>query len=130
VRGCGRCLSQFQELAAKNGGLDDFRVFDDPDRPESLWFMEDGQAIAALLPSDSRISVTWLVALGNGSLPDFAHVGATRHDLGAVLIPRDPLSGELSESGKPDLLLGNYQETCLHLPDDRALWPSPVHQAS
>jgi hypothetical protein len=48
----GRCLAQLQELAAKKNGLDYFQVFDDPDKPESLWFMEDGCAITALLPSD------------------------------------------------------------------------------
>ena len=48
----GRCLAQLQELAAKKNGLDYFQVFDDPDKPESLWFMEDDLAITALLPSD------------------------------------------------------------------------------
>ncbi len=38
-------------------------------------------------------------------------------------------SSRFTESGKPDLLLGNYQGTCLHLPDDRTRWPSPVHLA-
>ena len=38
-------------------------------------------------------------------------------------------SSRFTESGKPDLLLGSYQGTCLHLPDDRMLWPSPVHLA-
>jgi hypothetical protein len=41
-----------QELAAKRNGLDCFQVFDDPDKPESLWFTEDGCAITAILPSD------------------------------------------------------------------------------
>ncbi len=48
----GRCLTQLQELAAKKNGLEYLQVFDDPDKPESLWFMEDGEAITALLPSD------------------------------------------------------------------------------
>jgi hypothetical protein len=48
----GRCLAQLQALAARKNGLDYFQVFEDPDKPESLWFMEDGQAITALLPSD------------------------------------------------------------------------------
>jgi putative restriction endonuclease len=38
-------------------------------------------------------------------------------------------SSRFTESGKPDLLLGNYQGTSLRLPDDRTLWPSPVHLA-
>ena len=49
-----RCLTQLQELAVEKNGLDYLQVFEDPDRPESLWFMEDdeGGAITALLPSD------------------------------------------------------------------------------
>jgi putative restriction endonuclease len=38
-------------------------------------------------------------------------------------------SSRFTESGKPDLLLGSYQGTCLRLPDDRTRWPSPVHLA-
>ena len=38
-------------------------------------------------------------------------------------------SSRFDESGKPDLLLGSYQGTRLCLPDDRTLWPSPVHLA-
>ena len=34
-----------------------------------------------------------------------------------------------AESGKPDLLLGNYQGTQLRLPQDRNFWPNPVHVA-
>jgi putative restriction endonuclease len=34
-----------------------------------------------------------------------------------------------SESGKSDLLLGNYQGTRLQLPNNRSLWPSQVHIA-
>ena len=48
----GLCLAELQELAAQKNGLDYVQVFDDPDKPESLWFMDDGQAITALLPSD------------------------------------------------------------------------------
>jgi len=49
-----RCLTQLQQLAQKKGGLDRLQVFDDPDKPEALWFIEDGPggAITALLPSD------------------------------------------------------------------------------
>jgi hypothetical protein len=47
-----RCLRQLQELAVKKNGLDYFQVFEDPDKPEGLWFMEDDQAVTALLPSD------------------------------------------------------------------------------
>jgi len=49
-----RCLVQLQQLAMEKNGLDYLQVFDDPDRPEPLWFMEDddGGAITALLPSD------------------------------------------------------------------------------
>jgi putative restriction endonuclease len=38
-------------------------------------------------------------------------------------------ASRFTESGKPDLLLGNYQGNCLRLPDDRSLWPSPIHLA-
>ena len=50
----GRCLSQLQQLAVEKNGLDYLQVFEDPDKPEGLWFMEDddGGAITALLPSD------------------------------------------------------------------------------
>ena len=48
------CLTRLQALAREKNGLDYLQVFDDPDRPEGLWFMEDdeGGAITALLPSD------------------------------------------------------------------------------
>ena len=48
------CLNRLQRLAKEKGGLDYLQVFDDPDRPEGLWFIEDddGGAITALLPSD------------------------------------------------------------------------------
>ncbi|MEX2139015.1 MAG: hypothetical protein WD894_07120 [Pirellulales bacterium] len=48
------CLLQLQRLANEKNGLDYLQVFDDPDRPEALWFIEDdeGGAITALLPSD------------------------------------------------------------------------------
>jgi hypothetical protein len=48
------CLSQLQLLAIEKKGLDYFQRFDDPDRPEGLWIIEDdeGGAITALLPSD------------------------------------------------------------------------------
>ena len=49
-----RCLVKIQTLAVEKNGLDYLQVFDDPDKPEALWFMEDdpGGAITALLPSD------------------------------------------------------------------------------
>src|SRR5687768_5687607 len=49
-----RCLTQFQRLAREKRGIDYLQVFQDPDRPEALWFMDDGPggAITALLPSD------------------------------------------------------------------------------
>lgn len=49
-----RCLQQLQGLAVQKHGLDYLQVFDDPDKPEALWFIEDdaGGAITALLPSD------------------------------------------------------------------------------
>jgi hypothetical protein len=47
-----RCLVNLQELARKKCGLDYFQVFEDPDKPQALWFMEDEAAITALLPSD------------------------------------------------------------------------------
>ena len=48
------CLSQLQQLAQEKQGIDYLQVFDDPDKPEALWFIEDGPggAITALLPSD------------------------------------------------------------------------------
>lgn len=47
-------LRQLQAQAQQHGGLDYLQVFIDPDRPEPLWFIEDGEggAITALLPSD------------------------------------------------------------------------------
>lgn len=49
-----RCLTQLQELAVEKNGLDYLQVFEDPDRPEALWFIDDGPGgpITALLPSD------------------------------------------------------------------------------
>jgi len=49
-----RCLLRLQSLAREKNGLDYLQVFDDPDRAEALWFIEDddGGAITALLPSD------------------------------------------------------------------------------
>jgi hypothetical protein len=48
------CLAVLQEHAVRHGGLDYLQVFDDPDRPEALWFIDDdvAEAITALLPSD------------------------------------------------------------------------------
>jgi hypothetical protein len=49
-----RCLTQLQELARRYGGLDYLQVFEDPNKAEPLWFIEDGDggAITGLLPSD------------------------------------------------------------------------------
>ena len=49
-----RCLTQLQELAGRYNGLDYLQVFEDPDKAEALWIIEDGDggAITALLPSD------------------------------------------------------------------------------
>ncbi len=48
------CLRLLQAEAERNDGLDYLQVFDDPERAESLWFIEDGAggAVTALLPSD------------------------------------------------------------------------------
>jgi hypothetical protein len=49
-----QCLTQLQDLAREKNGLDYLQVFEDPDKAEPLWFIEDdaGGAITALLPSD------------------------------------------------------------------------------
>jgi hypothetical protein len=49
-----RCLTQLQCLAHRYNGLDYLQVFEDPEKPKALWFIEDhdGGAITALLPSD------------------------------------------------------------------------------
>ena len=48
------CLLQLQAKARRHGGLDYLQEFEDPCKPEKLWFIEDdeGGAITALLPSD------------------------------------------------------------------------------
>lgn len=48
------CLDMLREKADQHGGLDYVQVFADADKPEALWFIEDGPggAITALLPSD------------------------------------------------------------------------------
>jgi len=48
------CLVTLQRQAAFHAGLHWIQVFEDPSRPEALWFIEDGPggAITALLPSD------------------------------------------------------------------------------
>jgi hypothetical protein len=48
------CLRQLQALADERDGIDYLQVFEDPSKPEPLWFIEDdaGGAITALLPSD------------------------------------------------------------------------------
>lgn len=48
------CLDVLQKKAARHGGLDYLQVFEDSEKPERLWFIEDGEGggITALLPSD------------------------------------------------------------------------------
>jgi hypothetical protein len=48
------CLQVLQDAAAANASLDYLQVFESVDKPEKLWFIEDGPggAITALLPSD------------------------------------------------------------------------------
>jgi hypothetical protein len=48
------CLAVLQEQARIHGGLDYLQVFEDIEKPEALWYIEDdtGGAITALLPSD------------------------------------------------------------------------------
>ena len=48
------CHWKLQLLAVEKHGLDYLQVFEDPDKTESLWFIEDdeGGAITSLLPSD------------------------------------------------------------------------------
>ena len=48
------CLQLLQEAAEKHGGIDYLQVFECADKPEKLWFIEDGHggAVTALLPSD------------------------------------------------------------------------------
>jgi len=48
------CLHVLREKADAHNGLDYLQIFADPDKPENLWFIEDGPGgcITALLPSD------------------------------------------------------------------------------
>ena len=48
------CLRLLQEAAEKHGGIDYLQIFESADKPEKLWFIEDGPsgAVNALLPSD------------------------------------------------------------------------------
>jgi hypothetical protein len=48
------CLKLLQEQAERHEGLDYLQVFDDPEKTEALWMIEDriGGAITAMLPSD------------------------------------------------------------------------------
>ncbi|MBL8826271.1 MAG: hypothetical protein JNM18_04745 [Planctomycetaceae bacterium] len=48
------CLRLLRDMADRYQGLDYLQVFEDPDKEEALWFIEDdtGGAITALLPSD------------------------------------------------------------------------------
>jgi hypothetical protein len=47
-------LKLLQEQAERHEGLDYLQVFDDPEKTEALWMIEDriGGAITAMLPSD------------------------------------------------------------------------------
>lgn len=47
-------LMVLQNLAERHTGLDYLQVFEDPEKAESLWIIEDGPggAVTALLPSD------------------------------------------------------------------------------
>jgi hypothetical protein len=49
-----RCFGYLRAQAEVHKGLDYLQVFEFPDKPEPLWFIEDGPggAITALLPSD------------------------------------------------------------------------------
>ncbi|TWT60980.1 hypothetical protein Pan54_17120 [Rubinisphaera italica] len=49
-----KCFGVLRQLADQHQGLDYLQVFEAGDKPENLWFIEDGQggAITALLPSD------------------------------------------------------------------------------
>lgn len=49
-----RCLLVLHEKARQHHGLDYLQVFEDPAKPEPLWFIEDGDGreITALLPSE------------------------------------------------------------------------------
>jgi len=48
------CLRVLQGEADRHSGIDYLQVFEDPEKSEYLWFIEDGPggAITAMLPSD------------------------------------------------------------------------------
>lgn len=48
------CLRQLQSLAHAYDGIDYLQAFECSEKPEPLWFIDDGDggAITALLPSD------------------------------------------------------------------------------
>jgi hypothetical protein len=48
------CLTELPRLAIEKNGIDYLQVFDDSEKAQPLWFIEDGPggAITALLPSD------------------------------------------------------------------------------
>ena len=48
------CLTLLRQKADEHQGLDYLQVFESPNQPEPLWFIEDepGGAITAILPSD------------------------------------------------------------------------------
>ena len=46
------CLVQLQKLAADEDGLDYMQVFETEGDQPNLWFIEDGQVVTALLPSE------------------------------------------------------------------------------
>ena len=46
------CLLELQEKADEHDGLDYLQVFETPEELPNLWFIEDGQVVTALLPSE------------------------------------------------------------------------------
>ena len=45
------CLRVLQNEAKRHDGLDYLQVFDDPEKPEALWFIEDGTGGAMTPPT-------------------------------------------------------------------------------
>jgi hypothetical protein len=46
------CLLELQAKAVQHGGLDYLQVFETPEGMPNLWFIEDGEVVTALLPSE------------------------------------------------------------------------------
>lgn len=46
------CLLELQRVATEHSGLDYLQVFETPEELPNLWFIEDGQVVTALLPSE------------------------------------------------------------------------------